>query len=49
MFGSIGLATWSFMPASRQRCRSSIVAWAVMAMIGRFAKRASERIFAVAW
>ncbi len=47
--GSIGLATWSFMPDARQRWRSSTVAWAVMAMIGRSTKRGSARISAVAW
>ena len=32
--GSMGLLTWSFIPASRQRCLSSTNACAVMAMIG---------------
>ena len=47
--GSIGLDTCPFMPASRHFCRSSIVAWAVMATIGKLANRGSERIFFVAW
>ena len=45
--GSIGFATWSFMPAARQRCRSSIVACAVIAMIGSVAVRGSARSCAV--
>ena len=45
----MGLATWSFIPAATQRCRSSIVAWAVMATIGSFAKRGWARSRAVAW
>ena len=43
--GSIGLETWSFMPEARQRCRSSMVACAVMAMIGQVAQTARPREF----
>ena len=39
--GSIGLAIWSFMPASRHFSRSDAMAFAVIAMIG---KRPEARI-----
>src|SRR5437899_1003906 len=37
------------MPEARHRCRSSSVAWAVMAMIGKLAKQRSALRWAVAW
>src|SRR5437660_7434921 len=37
------------MPEARHRCRSSSVAWAVMAMIGKLAKRRSALRWVVAW
>ena len=37
--GSMGLATWSFMPAAKQRWRSASMAFAVIAMMGSWACR----------
>ena len=50
MFISIGLAIWSFIPASSATCLSSEKAFAVMAMMGIFAFWASSslRIFLAA-
>ena len=46
--GSMGLAIWSFIPASRQRSRSPSMALAVMARMGRSANCSCSRIFVVA-
>src|SRR5215468_4930501 len=46
--GSMGLARWSFMPAARHTSRSRSMALAVMATMGREAKRGFERMALVA-
>src|ERR1700757_5112908 len=42
--GSMGLARWPFIPAARHISRSRSMALAVMAMMGREAKRGLERM-----
>ena len=44
----MGLATWSFMPAAKQRCQSASMALAVMAITGRSCRRGSCRSCRVA-
>ena len=46
--GSMGLARWSFMPDERHISRSRSMALAVMARMGREAKRGFERMALVA-
>jgi hypothetical protein len=45
---SMGMATWSSMPAASTLSRSVLVAFAVMAMIGTSRQRRSARMCCVA-